>query len=298
MRKKRLPSGDSPGKYRRAKLSLTMTAVGDSGCASRHSQISSRDERDSHRPQEARRHRQIPRRVGVDRPTGDPHALVAPGALEQPPARQARRLDAGCLFEALQQRGPRGQAPAPGPVLATSAVTLTSARLLASNPRSVRTSFAKLVRHSPATNSTTKLNADLRRHERPEQSRRASRAFRRPISARLLAGRRRREGPGPARTGTSRGCPRRRNTRTRQSSCRSRRTIDARRRKHRHDRRRRDDGKQRAERARGERQQPALDQHLLNQAAAPGANRRPQRHLALRATSRAPPAGSRRSRRR
>ena len=49
-------------------------------------------------------------------------------------------------------------APAAGPVVG-EAVTFTSARLLASNPRSVRSSFTKLVRHRPPTNNTTKLKA-------------------------------------------------------------------------------------------------------------------------------------------
>ncbi len=72
-------------------------------------QISSRNEGDSHRAQEPRRHRHVPRPIGIDRLTRDPHALVASGTREQPPAGKARGVDPRCVLQAFQQRDPRGQ---------------------------------------------------------------------------------------------------------------------------------------------------------------------------------------------
>ena len=72
-----------------------------------------------------------------------------------------------------------------------------------------------------------------------------------------------------------------RNPRTRQSSPTSSRTDGVRGADHRHELRRRDDGQHGAECARRQRQQSALDQRLLDQAASSRTNRCPDRHLAL-----------------
>ena len=189
-----------------------MTAEGDSGLRVAPLEIPPGDQRDAHRRQKTWRDVQIPRIVGIHRPAGDPHALVSSCAFEQ-----ARRAT-GWLS---QFRGSGEGAPAWLPTLQAPschsgrgelAWTLTIVRLLGSKPRSVRTSFAKLIRHNPATNSTTKPNAVCAATSGRNEPTLPC-AFRCPISTPRLATRPTREAQAPRRTGTSPDCPRQRETR-------------------------------------------------------------------------------------